>query len=91
MASPTSTDIDGVLDDSSVQDTPSVKAPQRTRRQGPIALIRSVITELRKVVWPSRQEVTRYSLVVLFTLLVMIAIITVLDYAFSQGAIYLFK
>ena len=57
----------------------------------PIGYMREVRNELRKVSWPTRLELRNYSLVVLFTLVVLIAIIFVLDYASSEAAIFLFK
>jgi len=46
---------------------------------------------LRKVSWPTKLEVRNYSIVVLFTLTVLITLIFFLDLAFSQAAIFLFK
>lgn len=63
----------------------------RRRRTTPWGWLKEVRAELRKVAWPTREEVQRYSTVVLITLLVLIALIFALDYAFSEIAVFLFK
>nr|WP_237690307.1 preprotein translocase subunit SecE [Nocardioides panacisoli] len=45
---------------------------------------RQVVAELRKVVYPTRDQLVTYFLVVMAFVLVMIGIITALDYAFGQ-------
>jgi preprotein translocase subunit SecE len=40
-------------------------APAKKKRTPPIQFIKEVIAELKKVAWPSRQEVVAYSIVVL--------------------------
>ena len=46
--------------------------------------------ELRKVAWPTRTEVRNYSIVVLVTLIVLVGLIFVLDYAFAESILFLF-
>jgi preprotein translocase subunit SecE len=70
--------------------SPSSKA-SKGPRSTPLGILREVRNELRKVVWPSRLEVRNYSVVVLFTLIVMMALILALDYLFSEAAVFLFK
>jgi len=67
---------------------PSTRSAQRLSLLG---YLRSVRAELRKVATPTRLEVRNYSIVVLVTLVVLIALIFVLDFAFSKGAVFLFK
>jgi len=45
---------------------------------------RQVIAELRKVIWPTRDQLTTYFIVVLVFVLVLIGIVSVLDYAFNS-------
>jgi preprotein translocase subunit SecE len=52
--------------------------------------LRETRGELRKVAWPTRQEVRNYSVVVLFTLILLISLIFVLDYACSKSILVLF-
>jgi len=54
---------------------------------GRIALfVRQVISELRRVVTPSREETVRYIWIVLAFVLVMMLIVFVLDFAFHYLA-----
>jgi len=53
------------------------------RGAGPIARVglfyRQVVTELRKVIWPTREQLTTYWAVVLVFVLIVIAIVSLLD------------
>ena len=51
---------------------------------------RQVVAELRKVIWPTRKELITYTTVVIAFVLVVIAYITVLDYVFGKGILYIF-
>jgi preprotein translocase subunit SecE len=51
---------------------------------------RQVIAELRKVVWPTREQLTTYFIVVLAFVLVMIAIVSVLDFIFGTAIFQIF-
>ena len=50
-----------------------------------------VRSELRKVAWPSRAETANYATVVLISLVVLVGLIFVLDYAFAKSVLFLFK
>jgi preprotein translocase subunit SecE len=52
--------------------------------------IREVRGELRKVAWPTRPEVIRYSSIVLVTIIVLTTLIFGLDYLFAKGIFFLF-
>ncbi len=65
--------------------------PRPTKeRTSPKQYLGEVRSELRKVAWPSRAEVIRYSGIVLLTLVVLTLFIFGLDYAFAQGVFFLF-
>lgn len=51
---------------------------------------RQVVGELRKVVWPTRQQLLTYTGVVLVFVLVMMAFIFTLDLVFRSGVTTLF-
>ena len=51
---------------------------------------RQVIAELRKVVWPTRNQLTTYTTVVIVFVVIMIALVTVIDYGLSHAAKYVF-
>ena len=57
-----------------------VKA-ERTR---PAEFVREVRAELKKVSWPTRPEVIRYSMIVLVALVVFTAFVFAIDYAFGE-------
>ncbi len=52
--------------------------------------LREVRGELRKVAWPTRPEVIRYSSIVLVTLVVLTTLIFGLDYLFAKAVFFLF-
>jgi preprotein translocase subunit SecE len=52
--------------------------------------LRQVIAELRKVIWPTRDQLTTYFIVVLVLVLFMILYVSVLDFAFNKGAFAIF-
>jgi preprotein translocase subunit SecE len=57
----------------------------------PVRFLREVFDELRKVVWPTWGELYRYTLVVIFTVIVLGAFIGGVDYALgvlAQRVIY---
>ena len=50
-----------------------------------------VRSELRKVAWPTREEVINYSIVVLITLVVVTTFIGFLDWGLGEGLLKLFE
>ena len=67
---------------------------ERAERRGPfgrVALfIRQVINELRKVVTPTRKELISYTGVVLAFVVIMMALVSGLDFVFGLGVQYVF-
>jgi preprotein translocase subunit SecE len=63
----------------------------RAERVGPTQFVREVRGELRKVAWPSRTEVANYSVVVLFGIVVLTAMIAGLDYFLGEAVLKLFE
>ncbi|KUN34264.1 MULTISPECIES: preprotein translocase subunit SecE [Streptomyces] len=63
-------------------------------KKGPLKRLalfyRQIIAELRKVVWPTRNQLTSYTTVVIFFVAIMIAVVTVIDYGLSHAAKYVF-
>ena len=70
-------------------DTPSARSA-KSERTSPVTFYRQVVAELRKVVWPSQQQLVTYFLVVMFFVLFMIAIVSVLDLAFGKAVFQVF-
>ena|SRR3712207_6369026 len=63
----------------------------RDARVGPVQFVREVRGELRKVAWPTRSEVIRYSIVVLVAVVALTALIFGLDFVFGEGVLKLLK
>jgi preprotein translocase subunit SecE len=69
----------GALDE---QGAPT-RAPRQsapTQRVGPVQYLREVREEMRKVAWPGRDEVVRYSIIVTATVVLFTAFVGVIDY-----------
>ncbi|HEY7014869.1 MAG TPA: preprotein translocase subunit SecE [Streptosporangiaceae bacterium] len=58
--------------------------PTKPGRTTPALFVRQVVAELRKVIWPTRKELGTYTTVALVFILVMVAIVTSLDYGFTK-------
>ena len=52
--------------------------------------LRQVVAELRKVVWPTQQQLITYFFVVLVFVIVVMAIVTLLDLGFGRLAFWMF-
>ncbi|MFD4477343.1 preprotein translocase subunit SecE [Streptomyces sp. NPDC058471] len=58
---------------------------------GRLALFyRQIVAELRKVVWPTRNQLTTYTSVVIVFVVIMIGLVTVIDYGLNQAVKYVF-
>jgi preprotein translocase subunit SecE len=66
------------------------KRPERRSRTTPALFFRQSVAELRKVIWPTRKELVTYTTVALVFVLVMVAIVTSLDYGFTKLIIAVF-
>ena len=65
-----------------------VVAPREENKLGLIARIglfyRQVVSELRKVVWPTRKQLTTYTAVVLVFVTFIIAVVSLLDLVLTK-------
>jgi preprotein translocase subunit SecE len=59
-------------------------------RTGPVTFYRQVVAELRKVVYPTREQLVTYFFVVMAFVLVMIAIVSLLDLGLGKLAFAVF-
>ena len=68
------------------------KSKKDVRRRGPFGRIggffREVVSELRKVIWPTRKELLTYTSVVIVFVVVVTAIVSGLDYVFGKGILW---
>jgi preprotein translocase subunit SecE len=55
-----------------------------------VRFLREVVAELRKVIWPSRNQLVTYTIVVLVFVSFMVALVWVLDFLFGRGVALLF-
>jgi len=62
----------------------------RTERTTLLQYVREARAELRKVAWPNRPEIVRYSIIVLATMVVLTTFIFGLDYVVAKGIFFLF-
>jgi preprotein translocase subunit SecE len=54
------------------------------KRTSPATFYRQVVAELRKVVWPTQQQLITYFVVVLVFVLVVMTIVSLLDLGFGR-------
>lgn len=59
------------------------------KRTGPVTFVQQSIAELRKVVWPTGAQLSQYFVVVLIFVLFMIAVVSLLDFAFGWALLKL--
>ncbi|MFJ8541023.1 preprotein translocase subunit SecE [Streptomyces sp. NPDC093586] len=93
------TDAVGSIDMPDAQDEApdSSKKPRKggkRAKKGPLKRLalfyRQIVAELRKVVWPTRNQLSTYTAVVIIFVVVMIGLVTLIDYGFSHAAKYVF-
>ncbi|MEV7326060.1 preprotein translocase subunit SecE [Streptomyces sp. NPDC093970] len=91
------TDAVGSIDTPDADEVPESKKARKggkRAKKGPLKRLatfyRQIIAELRKVVWPTRNQLTSYTTVVIFFVAIMIALVTVIDYGLNHAAKYVF-
>ncbi len=92
------TDSNEVLGPEAEQD--GNEAEKKARRggkrgkKGPLGRLalfyRQIVAELRKVVWPSRNDLMTYTSVVIVFVVVVIAFVSVVDWGFEKLVSYVF-
>ncbi|MEV7954649.1 preprotein translocase subunit SecE [Streptomyces sp. NPDC088252] len=93
------TDAVGSIDMPDAEDEVS-ESKKKTRKggkrgkKGPLGRLalfyRQIVAELRKVVWPTRSQLTTYTSVVIVFVVVMIGLVTVIDFGFQRVVKYVF-
>ena len=64
---------------------------QKKQRVGFRQFLREVRQELKKVAWPSREELTTYTIVVFAVTTVLTLYVFGLDWLFSKGVLYVLE
>ena len=65
-------------------------AADKHDRTSPALFLRQVVAELRKVIWPTRNELVTYTAAALAFVVVMSAIVLTLDYGFTKLMFWFF-
>ncbi len=73
------------------QARPAPTRSPKEERTSPGEFLREVRGELRKVAWPTKPEIIRYSLIVLVTVVVLTGLISLLDWIFSTFVLDLYE
>ncbi|WP_299534966.1 preprotein translocase subunit SecE [uncultured Streptomyces sp.] len=92
------TDAVGSIDMPDAEDeSPESKRPRKggkRGKKGPLGRLalfyRQIVAELRKVVWPTRKQLSTYTTVVIIFVVVMIGLVTVIDFGFQRVIKYVF-
>jgi preprotein translocase subunit SecE len=75
----------GALDEQGKPARAQRQAPKKkSERVGIRQYLREVRDEMRKVAWPKRPEVKRYSIIVVITVIVYTALVGGLDFVFTE-------
>ncbi|MFD1830296.1 MULTISPECIES: preprotein translocase subunit SecE [Streptomyces] len=70
--------------------------PRRGKRgkKGPLGRLalfyRQIVAELRKVVWPTKRQLSTYTTVVIIFVVVVIGLVSVIDWGFTEVVKYVF-
>ena len=82
----------GALDDEGKATRAQRQQPKKNQdRVGVRQYLREVREEMRKVAWPKRPEVTRYSIVVVITVVFYTALVGGFDYLFGQVSEWFYR
>jgi preprotein translocase subunit SecE len=63
---------------------------RRTERTSPVLFYRQVVAELRKVVWPTQQQLVTYFVVVMAFVVFMMALVAGLDLGIGKLIFWVF-
>ncbi|MEU1225334.1 preprotein translocase subunit SecE [Streptomyces sp. R-07] len=81
-------------DDETAESKKKSRKGGKRGKKGPLGRLalfyRQIIAELRKVVWPTRNQLTSYTSVVIVFVVIMIGLVTVIDYGFQEAVKYVF-
>jgi preprotein translocase subunit SecE len=70
---------------------PGLGGDKRKKRTPPRQFLREVRAELKKVAWPTRGEVTTYTVVVLVSVTFVTVLVFFLDLGFAKGVLKVFS
>jgi preprotein translocase subunit SecE len=76
----------GALDEDGKPSRTQRQPKKKSERTGIRQYLREVRDEMRKVAWPTRPEVKRYSIIVVITVIVYTALVGAFDFIFAEFA-----
>lgn len=62
----------------------------KTQRTGPVTFTKQSIAELRKVVWPTQEQLVTYFIVVMVFVVIMMTFVALLDLGFGRAVFEIF-
>ena len=65
-----------------IPNKPAVK--KERRKKGFVKFFREVNSELKKVSWPNKKELTNYTIVVIVIILLFAAVVVIVDFGLGQ-------
>jgi preprotein translocase subunit SecE len=71
-------------------ESPSARPPAGGVGGKPARFVRESVSEMRKVLWPSRSELVTYGAVVIVFVVIMVAIVAGLDIGFAKLILVVF-
>ncbi|AVH96009.1 MULTISPECIES: preprotein translocase subunit SecE [Streptomyces] len=81
-------------DDETAESKKKSRKGGKRGKKGPLGRLalfyRQIVAELRKVVWPTRSQLSTYTTVVIIFVVIMIGLVTVIDYGFQEAVKYVF-
>ena len=80
----------GAVDEKGAPTRVQRTAGPKTSRVGPAQYMREVRDEMRKVAWPTKDEVVRYSIVVIITVVIYTALVSGADFLFAYMSEWLY-
>jgi preprotein translocase subunit SecE len=76
----------------SVSESSSVRrSGDKNERTTPVTFYRQVVAELRKVVWPTQEQLVTYFLVVMVFVIVMMTLVSLLDLGLGKLVFEIFS
>ena len=66
------------------------RTSQKPERTSPVTFYRQVVAELRKVVWPTREQLVTYFFVVMVFVVVMMTLVSLLDLGLGKLVFQIF-
>ena len=57
---------------------------EKTQRTGPVTFTKQSVAELRKVVWPTQEQLVTYFIVVMVFVVILMTFVSLLDLGFGR-------